>query len=133
MDDLPKLTTHFIEKFNVHFKKKIKQFSSSAFEILKEYNWPGNIRELENVIEHSFVLCPGEIIQVEHLPVRIRESRSDIQTITHKPEIISFDDAEKEILIKTLRKNSGSRLKTAEELGINTSTLWRKMKKYNLT
>ncbi|MBK7868260.1 MAG: sigma 54-interacting transcriptional regulator [Ignavibacteriales bacterium] len=133
MDDLPKLTTHFIERFNAHFKKKIKQFSSSAFEILKEYDWPGNIRELENVVEHSFVLCPGEIIQVEHLPTRIRESQQDIQTLTHKPEMKSFEDAEKEILIKILRNNSGSRLKTAQELGINTSTLWRKMKKYDIT
>jgi PAS domain S-box-containing protein len=132
MDDLPKLTTHFIEKFNALFKKKIKQFSSNAFEILKEYNWPGNIRELENVVEHSFVLCPGEIIQVEHLPTRIRESKSDGQTISQKPEMKSFDDAEKEILIKILRNNSGSRIKTAKELGINTSTLWRKMKKYDL-
>lgn len=133
MDDLPSLTSHFIEKFNTLFKKKIKQFSSRAYEILQEYDWPGNIRELENVIEHSFVLCTGEIIQIEHLPLRIRESQNDIQTITLKPEMNSFEDAEKEILIQILRKNSGSRLKTARELGINTSTLWRKMKKYDIT
>ncbi|MGA7836462.1 MAG: sigma 54-interacting transcriptional regulator, partial [Ignavibacteriaceae bacterium] len=73
MDDFPLLINHFIQKFNEKFKKNIKQFSSAAYDILMDCNWSGNIRELENVIEHCFVLCTGEIIQVECLPKRLRE------------------------------------------------------------
>lgn len=68
MDDFPLIVNHFIELFNNKFSKEIKQFSSQAFDILVDYEWPGNIRELENVIEHCFVLCSGKIIQVECLP-----------------------------------------------------------------
>jgi len=64
MDDFPLLINHFILHFNERFGKNIKRFSSSAYDLLTEYNWPGNIRELENVIEHCFILCSGEIIQI---------------------------------------------------------------------
>ena len=67
-DDLPLLVSHFIDHFNEKFGKSVRQFSSAAYELLTDYEWPGNIRELENIIEHCFILCPGSIIQTEHLP-----------------------------------------------------------------
>lgn len=78
MDDFPLIVNHFIELFNKKFNKQIKQFSSQAFDILVDYEWPGNIRELENVIEHCFVLCSGSIIQVECLPKRLREQKKKL-------------------------------------------------------
>ncbi|KAB2908080.1 MAG: sigma 54-interacting transcriptional regulator [Ignavibacteriales bacterium] len=132
MDDLPMLVTHFVEKFGEKFKKKIRQFSSSAFELLLEYDWPGNIRELENVVEHSFVLCPGEIIQTEHLPARLRAGSAGKFTKNQQDQVATLEDAEKEMIINTLKNHGGSRKKASEALGIDPSTLWRKMKKYEL-
>jgi PAS domain S-box-containing protein len=132
MDDLPLIINHFIELFNKKFNKNIKQFSSSAFDILMEYNWPGNIRELENVIEHCFVICTGDIIQVECLPKRLREQKFKSAIPLNSNSKKSFKDAEKELIISVLEKNNHNRTKAAKELNINPSTLWRKMKKLGI-
>lgn len=131
-DDLPILVSHFIEKFNEKFNRNIKHFSSSAFDILMEYNWPGNIRELENVIEHCFVLCSSDVIQIEHLPKRLREGDFHSSTSLSSNKLSHIKDAERTIIINTLKKYYGSRSKTAEELNIHPTTLWRKMKKLNI-
>jgi PAS domain S-box-containing protein len=131
-DDLPLLANHFIAKFNLKFEKNIKQFSSSAYELLEEYSWPGNIRELENVIEHCFVLCRGEVIQVEHLPKNFRavqlnnESRTSIQNLSNILEV------ERKLIMDALQRNKWNRTLTAKELNLNPSTLWRKMKKFRI-
>lgn len=130
MDDFPLLVNHFIDSFNKKFNKHIKQFSSEAYDILLEYNWPGNIRELENVIEHCFVLCNGNIIQVDCLPKRLRER--NFKKITPSSDKKSFEDAEKELIISVLERNNRNRTKAAKELNINVSTLWRKMKKLGI-
>ncbi len=132
MDDFPLLVNHFIEKFNNKFKKDIKQFSSGAYDILMDYDWPGNIRELENVIEHCFVLCGGEIIQVDCLPKRLREQKSKTNTPDKKVSKNGFQDAERELIISVLEKNNWNRTKASAELEINPSTLWRKMKKLEI-
>jgi PAS domain S-box-containing protein len=131
-DDLPLLVNHIVEQFNIKFKKDIKQFSSSAYDFLEEYEWPGNIRELENTIEHCFVLCNGEIIQVEHLPKRIK---SFVNTEMEKPSLSkanNFKDVEKELIISVLNQNNWNRTKSAKELGVDPSTLWRKMRKLGI-
>ncbi|MBZ0198610.1 MAG: sigma 54-interacting transcriptional regulator [Ignavibacteriaceae bacterium] len=133
IDDLPLLVNHFIESFNKKFNKKIKQFSSAAYDLLTENKWQGNIRELENAIEHCFVLCSGEIIQADCLPKRIRE--------TNKINIPSNDTAmptglketEKKLILLALEKTGWNKTNAAKELNINPSTLWRKMKKYKIT
>ena len=131
-DDLPLLINHFINYFNEIFGKKIKQFSSSAYDIISEYNWPGNIRELENVIEHCFILCSGEIIQVEHLPKWLRSTKDNIQIENNNYGRNNVLEAEKAMIQTALRNNKWNKKLTANELKINPSTLWRKMKKYNL-
>lgn len=130
-DDLPILVNHFIEKFNKKFSRKIRHFSSSAFDILMDYNWPGNIRELENVIEHCFVLCSDSIILDEHLPKRIRANLAyDTQGEKH---IKNLESAEINLIVNILRKHHGNRRKAASELGMHTATLWRKMKKLKIS
>lgn len=131
-DDLPLLINHFIESYNQKFKKNIKQFSSSAYDLLLEYNWPGNIRELENVIEHCFILCNNEIIQSEHLPKRLREPILKNVSNNNFIEMKNIHTAERDLILFTLNKFKWNRAKTAKELSINLSTLWRKMKKYNI-
>jgi PAS domain S-box-containing protein len=132
MDDLPLLVNHFIKSFNEKFKKNIKQFSSAAYDLLMEYKWAGNIRELENVIEHCFVLCGGDVIQVECLPKRLRENTVKNIIANNSNRKTRFLDAEKELLISILEKNNWNRSKAAKELEINPSTLWRKMKKFKI-
>lgn len=131
MDDLPLLVQHFIDQFNKKFGKDIKQFSSDAYELLTEYNWSGNIRELENVIEHCFVLCNTDTIQINCVPKRLRE-KSDKILPMNKEEKLGIKDAERELLINVLNRNNWNRSKTAKELKIDPSTLWRKMKKYEI-
>ncbi len=131
LDDLPLLINHFILKFNKKFNKSIKRFSIQSYNLLLEYNWPGNIRELENAIEHCFILCPEETIEKEHLPKKIKEfalsSKSDFSGRKD-----SFAGAEKEIILSLLKKNNNNRKETSKELGINPSTLWRKIKRYGI-
>jgi len=131
-DDLPILVNYFIEKFNVKFERNIKHFSSSSFDILIDYNWPGNIRELENVIEHCFVLCSSDIIQIEHLPKRLRESDLTNQENRTDNNLNHIQNVERDIIIQTLKKYSGNKSKTAKELNIHPTTLWRKMQKFGI-
>jgi len=133
MDDFPLIVNHFIEIFNKKFNKNIKQFSSEAFDILLDYNWQGNIRELENVIEHCFVLCNGDVIQVECLPKKLRELKKSSISPVNSDSSKGFKDAEKEFIISILERNAYNRTQTAKELNINTSTLWRKMKKFGIS
>ena len=131
-DDLPLLVSHFIDHFNEKFGKSVRQFSSSAYELLFDYEWPGNIRELENVIEHCFILCSSSIIQSEHLPKSIRErsvqSSAPCSTQIRK----SMRETEKELILSILEKNKWNKRAASEELHINPSTLWRKMKKLGI-
>ena len=132
MDDFPLLVNHFIEKFNEKFNKTIKQFSSSAYDLLIDYNYPGNIRELENVIEHCFVLCSGEVIQVECLPKRLREQKKKTVNLKQTNFQNGFKNVERDFIISVLEKNNNNRTKAANELNINPSTLWRKIKKLGI-
>jgi PAS domain S-box-containing protein len=126
-DDIPLLVEHFIEKFNEKFKKKIKKVSDEVMDILLDYPFPGNVRELENAIEHSFVHCRGTIILKEHLPEEIKKfGEITKETFSEHP---SLKDAEKEVIIQALKKNNYEIGKTAKYLGISRQTLWRKMKK----
>jgi PAS domain S-box-containing protein len=131
MDDFPLLVNYFIQKFNDKFNKNIKQFSPSAYDIIIDYSWPGNIRELENVIEHCFVLCSSDIIPVECLPKKLRDVEKNIPIINSSQK--GFREAEIELILSVLKKNNWNRTKAAKELKIDPSTLWRKMKKYRVT
>ena len=106
--------------------------SENALSILAQYNFPGNIRELENIIEYGFVLCRGDMIRTRHLS---REILNEIKSRSNK-DVNSppsqLDAAEKKAIIETLHRYNANRGKTAAFLGINKSTLWRKMKKYNI-
>jgi PAS domain S-box-containing protein len=131
-DDLPLLVSHIIEHFNEKFGKSVKQFSSPAYELITEYEWPGNIRELENVIEHCFILCSSSIIQTEHLPKSLREVKIKSQDKSSAHIKKNMMETEREIILSALEKNKWNRRQTAGELKVNPSTLWRKMKKLGI-
>lgn len=125
-EDIPLLVKHFIRRFNLIKDREVEGVSDSVMNILMEYDYPGNIRELENIIEHAFVLCKEPYIQVAHLPQHLRLSSVD----TGSP--VRLEELERSHIQKILNKNQGNRSRTAEELGIDKSTLWRKVKKYNI-
>ncbi len=131
-EDIPYLVDHFIRKFNAKTGKKIISVSPNVMSTLMNHDFLGNIRELENIIEHGFVLCHGSIIKREHLPpelIRI-EKDSEIKDILSTPVTESIDEQNQ--IIATLRNCGGVITKAAEDLGIHRTTLWRKIKRYNI-
>ncbi len=129
-DDIPLLIQHFIEKFNHYMHKSINRVSDDVLKLLLNYSFEGNIRQLENIIEHAFVMCQTEEISLEHLPPEIY--LSDLKNETDTISDIPLKESEYHTILKTLNKHHWNTLDTANELKIHRSTLWRKMKKYGL-
>ncbi len=125
-EDIPILIKHFINRYNKLQGKEIGGVSDNVMNILMQHNYPGNIRELENIIEHAFVLCKEKYIQVIHLPTHFRKDQ-DVARIC-----MTLDEVEKLHILKTIEKNSWNKSKTAKDLGIDQSTLWRKIKRYEI-
>jgi PAS domain S-box-containing protein len=131
-EDIPLLIDAFIQKFNAKMGKQIVGVSDQALRLLLKHDYPGNIRELENIIEHAFVLCRGERIDFDCLPKEITEGQKGDYLSMPLQEETPFEKAETEVIEKILKKYDGNRIKTAQELGIDRTTLWRKIKKYGL-
>lgn len=121
-EDIPLLVNHFLDLFKKKNKNPIHSISPPALKILRRYSFPGNVRELENAIQHTFVMCRDGVILPEHLPEPILD-----EYYLTEGESDNFK-SEKELIIELLKKNNGNRQKVAEELGIHRSTLWRKIK-----
>ena len=132
-EDIPLLIEHFIEKFNAIKHKDIEAVSEDALNILMQHDYPGNVRELENFIEHAFVLCHDPVIEPQHLPRELLDAVNESGRHRAKPNDTPLKQAEAVAIMEILRKHGGSRVKTAADLGINKTTLWRKMKKYGIT
>ena len=127
VEDVPLLVDHFIRRFNNLKKKLITDISPDALAALASYDYPGNIRELENIIEHAFVLCRGTIIDTENLPENV--CPKGISPVV-RPK--SIDDAEASYISEVLARHGWNRKESAGELGIHKTTLWRKMKKLGI-
>ena len=130
-EDIPLLVDHFINQFNTKKGKKVIGIPNQVLSMFMEYDWPGNVRELENVIEHAFVLCHGSQIEPEHLPKEFVKKNRDSAQDKPKPAG-KIREAEANLIVDTLKRHAGSRTKAAQELGIDKSTLWRKIQKYKL-
>ncbi len=126
MEDVPLLVDHFIKRFNVMQKKDIIGITDEALACLMSYDYPGNIRELENIVERAFILCKTGMIEREHLPEPVCKF-SGIDYSRHA-EAMTFKDMEAIFLTNALRRNNWNRLNTARKLGIHKSTLFRKIK-----
>ncbi|MFP4168043.1 MAG: sigma-54 interaction domain-containing protein [Desulfonatronovibrionaceae bacterium] len=128
-DDIPLLVNHFINKFNHLQGKDIAGVTDSVMDRLTEYDYPGNVRELENIVERAFVFCRGGLIEMRHLPSELRDPST---SILETEQGMTLREMEKALIVKALRRNSGNRQKTARTLGINVSTLYRKIKKMDI-
>ncbi len=125
-EDIPFLIKHFIHKYNILKGKNIEGVSDDVMNILMNHDYPGNIRELENIIEHAFVLCREPYIRQLHLPNHFK----NIVTPLH--DNLTLEEMEQIYILKALEKNSWNRKNTAKDLGIDTTTLWRKIKNLNI-
>jgi DNA-binding NtrC family response regulator len=130
-DDIPLLCKHFLQKYSEHQGKSIKGISDEMMEILMNYPFPGNVRELENIIERAVTLANGDILEVRDLPEEIRMvSFRAIRTI--HGGLPTLEENEREYIRFVLDHCNGNRSRAAEILGIDRVSLWRKLKKYNL-
>jgi DNA-binding NtrC family response regulator len=128
-EDIPELSYHFLRKNNMKHKKNILNISDEALKKLMAYGWPGNIRELSNVIERSVIMEANETLTMRFLPDEIKKSAEDpIDDIG----LEKLEDMEKFLIKKALIKTANNRTKASQMLGIDTSTLWRKIKRYEI-
>ena len=134
-EDIPLLVDAFIHRLNARTKKSVTGPDPSAMEAFMDYPWPGNIRELKNVIEYAFVIAEGPTIQHGHLPRKILESgdaRSPSPGPLAPPLVHSRDANEKKELIRALKQTEGNQTRAAKLLNINRVTVWNRMKKYGI-
>jgi PAS domain S-box-containing protein len=129
-EDILLLINHFISRFNRLRSKNISCVTDEVLAALLAYGYPGNVRELENIIEHCFVLCQGEVIEKKHLPASVCPTPGVNKVKTG--EITTLKQMEILFIIEALRRNKGNQTATAKELGINKSTLFRKLKAFNV-
>lgn len=130
-EDIPLLVDHFISRFNALQGCNVKRISDRALAALMEAPFPGNIRELENAIEHAFVVCRTDTIRLSHLPPSFERFDRQPKIVTGDQEK-PFEAAETHVIREALERHNGNRMKTAGELGISRNTLWRKMKRLKL-
>jgi two-component system response regulator HydG len=136
IDDIPELANYFLRQAAVEISKNIKGFSDAAMSILKNYAWPGNVRQLRNAVRTMAVMCDKDRIDVVDIPIDIYQPRQLPGLIAAvSPDdagASSLNDLEKQAIIKTLVETGGNREKAAKILGIGERTLYRKIKEYQL-
>jgi len=127
MEDAPILVDHFIQRLSALGDKGIRGIAPKALRVLMDHDFPGNVRELQNAVEHAFVLSPGTLIRTEYLPEGIRGVGDP-----HLTEGTTLKDQEKSFILKSLARNGYDRMATARELGVHKSTLYRKIRKLGI-
>ena len=126
-DDLELLINSFINNYNYKLNKNISSASPEFISKLKEYSFPGNIRELKNIIERAMILCKGDELIPEDLPEEIFENKTH-----HEFHSDSLKEIEKQHILKVYSENKHNKSITAEKLGIGSVTLYRKLKEYGV-
>jgi DNA-binding NtrC family response regulator len=129
--DIPLLLSHYLAFFNEENGKQIEGYTPEAVEMLSRYNWPGNIRELRNVVERMVVLARGKLLETSDLPANIREKSAEV-TLDLDADL-TVDEMERQLIIHALEKTNGNRTKAAEQLGISRRPLHRKINEYGIS
>jgi len=128
-DDIPLLISHFIDKFNITFNKEIKGASQQVMELLTSYNYPGNVRELENIIQRAVALADNDKIRLRDLPTNLqRRTQKEIAM----DKMLTLEEVEKQHILTVLKKTNYNKNLASMILNLPRTTLWRRMKKYRL-
>lgn len=130
-DDIPNLVNHFIKKFSKDGHRVVTRVAPEVMDLLMRYNWPGNVRQLENIIERAFALGQGDTILVGDLPSDIRDTYK--QAGVGSPDSLNLAENEKLLIMRALRKTKGNKAEAAQLLGINITTVYRKLEKYHIS
>jgi transcriptional regulator with PAS, ATPase and Fis domain len=135
LDDIPLLVAHFIDKYNQKTHKQIRGISRQAGALLMAYPWPGNVRQLENVIQRMIVIATGETLDVQDLPAELRDADTAVEAKENDFKGLSKEitsRTEKSRLLDALTEHAWNVTRTARAIGISRATLQNKMKKLNL-
>jgi DNA-binding NtrC family response regulator len=128
-DDIPPLCRFFLNKFAKEFNKAVEYVSDEVISFFMSYDFPGNVRELEHIVERAVILADGKTIESRHLPGRF--GKAGYPSVDASKEIMPLAEMERRYILKALEANQGNKSKTAERLGISRSALWRKLKQFN--
>src|SRR3990167_8457151 len=139
-EDIPFLVNYFIKKYATHQRVNVNAISQEALNMLSSYNWPGNIRELKNVIEHAVTFCTSDVIIPRNLPVNLIEGETpsgifpiELSTIDSIDLQETLSEAERKLLFWAYQKTNGNQVRMSEILRIPRTTLQNKLVKYNIT
>jgi len=133
MDALPNLIAFFIEKFSGRLGKRVSGIDEPARLILENYHYPGNIRELENIVEHAVIMADEGIIRAHDLPEHVSAGTHRLPLpYRSEPDFATLEQMERSLIVDTLAKCKGNQTVAAKKLGISRSTLWRKISKHGI-
>jgi DNA-binding NtrC family response regulator len=132
LSDVPLLAQHFLKRFAAENEKHVERIDDNAMTILQAHNWPGNIRELENIVERGVILTQGPVLTPRDLPPDLAKTATAPEPGQTLPLRKALEIPEREIIERTLRSHNWNRQETAAALMINRTTLFNKMRKYRL-
>jgi two-component system response regulator HydG len=134
-EDIPLLIEHILKRLCALKRTSIERIAKDTMEVLLNYDYPGNIREMENILEHALIVCQGDVIEKKHLPLSLQMGvlpRTQVRSPAfHGGDTIRSDERNR--ILAALKRNNWNRSKTAQDLNMERTTLWRKMKKHQLT
>jgi DNA-binding NtrC family response regulator len=132
LGDLPLLTHHFIREFNSKHRMRVEGLRGETLDLLKSYSWPGNVRELRNVMERAVIVAKKDWIEPAHLPAYISSPAGAGSAKIVLPVGVTAADAERELILKTLRNASNNKAEAARQLGLDVKTIRNKLKSYGI-
>ena len=139
-EDVPLLAEYFVRNYNKKYKKAVEGLKNQALKALMDYDWPGNVREMENALARAVILSKGKKIDLENLPEKIQKAADQPQSPSKKalinelpPQGISLQEMELELILRTLEKCEGNKSLAAKHLGISRKALYQKMERYGIT
>lgn len=131
-EDIPLLVRHFLDRFALENQKDVMGITEDALQVLSEYNWPGNIREVRNCVERMVVLSRTDLLTADHIPYNIKVPDAESSLVKKETLLLDLTRNERQCIIQALQKCDGNRTRAAEELGISRRTLHRKLHEYQI-
>jgi two-component system response regulator HydG len=131
-DDIPLLIEHFLARIAALRNEAVKRMHPTSLELLQEYQWPGNVRELENALERAVILTAGDQITPDVLPERVTQRKTEPLVSTRAPANPTLEAVERAYILWVLQSEGGNKSRAAEVLGIDPSTLYRKLARYGV-